>query len=79
VDAGLNGSGTANAPADNAAPAAVSSSSASGTTGDSAAPGAAPVSQKADKPATPVKPTPVDTKEESTSKKKKGLKKLVPW
>jgi outer membrane protein assembly factor BamD len=79
VDAGLNGSGTANAPADNAAPAAVSSSSASGTTGDSAAPGAAPASQTADKPATPVKPTPVDTKEESTSKKKKGLKKLVPW
>jgi outer membrane protein assembly factor BamD len=79
VDAGLNGSGTANTPADNAAPAAVSSSSASGTTRDSAAPGAAPASQTADKPATPVKPTPVDTKEESTSKKKKGLKKLIPW
>jgi outer membrane protein assembly factor BamD len=90
VDAGLNGSGTANPPAENNSAAAVanssssssSSSSASGTTGDSAAPGATsaqPAAQSADKAATPVKPTPVDTKEESTSKKKKGLKKLIPW
>src|SRR3984885_4254071 len=84
VDAGLNGSGTASAPADNNPPAAVSSSSsssssASAATGDSAASGATPAAQTADKTATPVKPTPVDTKEESTSKKKKGLKKLIPW
>jgi outer membrane protein assembly factor BamD len=90
VDAGLNGSGTANPPAESNPAAAVrnssssssSSSSASGTTGDSAAPGAAsaqPAVQSANKTATPVKPTPVDTKEESTSKKKKGLKKLIPW
>jgi len=90
VDAGLNGSGTANPPAENGPAAAVanssssssSSSSASGATGDSAAPGASPAqpaAQSADKTATPVKPTPVDTKEESTSKKKKGLKKLIPW
>jgi outer membrane protein assembly factor BamD len=84
VDAGLNGSGTANPPADSNPPAAVSatsssSSSASGTTGDGAAAGSAPGAQTADKTATPAKPTPVDTKEESTSKKKKGLKKLIPW
>src|SRR5580692_1142990 len=86
VDAGLNGSGTANPPADSSqpAPAAVSSSSSSSpsapaTTGDNAAPGSTPAAQTADKTATPAKPTPVDTKEESTSKKKKGLKKLIPW
>ncbi len=84
VDAGLNGSGTANPPADNAPAAAVSSSkstssSASGTTGASAAPGSAPAAQSTDKAPAAAKPTPVDTKEESTSKKKKGLKKLIPW
>jgi outer membrane protein assembly factor BamD len=84
VDAGLNGSGTANPPAENNPPAAVSSSSsssssASAATGDSAASGTTPAAQTSDKTATPVKPTPVDTKEESTSKKKKGLKKLIPW
>ncbi len=90
VDAGLNGSGTANPPAESAPSAAVSGSSssnssspsASGTKGDTAAPGASsaqPAAQSADKASTPVKPTPVDTKEESTSKKKKGLKKLIPW
>jgi outer membrane protein assembly factor BamD len=84
VDAGLNGSGTANPPAENNPPAAVSnssssSSSASAATGDSAASGTTPAAQTAEKTATPVKPTPVDTKEESTSKKKKGLKKLIPW
>jgi outer membrane protein assembly factor BamD len=84
VDAGLNGSGTASPPADSNPPAAVSSSSsssssASAATGDSTAAGATPAAQTADKTATPVKPTPVDTKEESTSKKKKGLKKLIPW
>jgi outer membrane protein assembly factor BamD len=84
VDAGLNGAGTANPPADNNPAAAVSSSNASGSSasgakGDSGAPGTAPAAQTADKPATPVKPTPVDTKEESTSKKKKGLKKIIPW
>ncbi len=90
VDAGLNGSGTANLPAESAPSAAVSSSSssgsssssASGTKGDTAASGATsaqPAAQSADKASTPVKPTPVDTKEESTSKKKKGLKKLIPW
>ncbi|HXN29012.1 MAG TPA: hypothetical protein VN902_17930, partial [Candidatus Acidoferrales bacterium] len=84
VDAGLNGSGTANPPADNNPTAAVSgssssSSSATAAAGDSAASGTTPAAQTADKTATPVKPTPVDTKEESTSKKKKGLKKLIPW
>jgi outer membrane protein assembly factor BamD len=90
VDAGLNGSGTANPPAESTPSAAVSSasssssssSSASGTKGDTAAPGATsaqPATQSADKASTPAKPTPVDTKEESTSKKKKGLKKLIPW
>jgi len=84
VDAGLNGSGTANPPAENNPPAAVSSSSsssssASAATGDGAASGTTPAAPTADKTATPVKPTPVDTKEESTSKKKKGLKKLIPW
>lgn len=90
VDAGLNGSGTANPPAESSPSAAVSSapssssssSSASGTKGDTAAPGATsapPATQSADKASTPTKPTPVDTKEESTSKKKKGLKKLIPW
>jgi outer membrane protein assembly factor BamD len=84
VDAGLNGSGTANPPAENNPPAAVSSSSsssssASAATGDGAASGTTPAAPTAGKTATPVKPTPVDTKEESTSKKKKGLKKLIPW
>jgi hypothetical protein len=84
VDAGLNGSGTANPPADNTPSAAVSGSGSSGsgatgTTGSNASPGSAPAAQTADKPAAQAKPTPVDTKDESTSKKKKGLKKLIPW
>ncbi len=91
VDAGLNGSGTANPPADGTPAGAVSNSnssnsSASGTTGDSAVPAAAtvsssgqPAAQSAAKGSTPAKPTPVDASEESTSKKKKGLKKLIPW
>jgi outer membrane protein assembly factor BamD len=100
VDAGLNGSGTANAPAEANPPAAAianssnssASSSSSGTsgaasaTGASVAPGAAPAAapgqpaaQSADNASNPVKPTPVDTSSESTSKKKKGLKKLIPW
>jgi outer membrane protein assembly factor BamD len=95
VDAGLNGSGTANPPAETATPAAVvsnsansssSSSNASGatsTTGDSATPAATTGqsgTQSADKASTtPAKPTPVDTSSESSSKKKKGIKKLIPW
>jgi len=94
VDAGLNGSGTTNPPAESNPAAAVSNSSSSssssastpGATGNSAAPAAAPgaastqpAAQSADKAAAVAKPTPVDTKEESTSKKKKGLKKLIPW
>jgi outer membrane protein assembly factor BamD len=89
VDPGLNGSGTANPPAESAPAAAVSSSASSSSSSSSAsaatggaAPGAnstQPAAQSADKASTPVKPTPVDTKEESTSKKKKGLKKLIPW
>jgi outer membrane protein assembly factor BamD len=94
VDAGLNGSGTANPPAESNPAAAVSNSSSSsasssttsGATGNGAAPAAAPgaastqpAAQSADKASTSAKPTPVDTKEESTSKKKKGLKKLIPW
>jgi outer membrane protein assembly factor BamD len=55
------------------APATGSSSApaASGTTSSAAAPAAS------DKPA--AKPTPVDSNEESTSKKKKGIKKIIPW
>lgn len=92
VDAGLNGSGTANAPAEGTTPAAVSnsansssssnSSSATAATGDGATPAAATGqsgAQTADKASTPAKPTPVDTSSESSSKKKKGLKKLIPW
>ncbi len=90
VDAGLNGSGTANAPADSTPPAAVPNSASpnsSAAAGGAATPAGTapaatstqPAAQSADKAATPVKPPPVDTKEESTSKKKKGLKKLVPW
>jgi hypothetical protein len=92
VDAGLNGSGSANAPAEksttpgaavsNAANSSPSSSSAAGTTGDSATPAAAAGqsgAQAADKTYAPAKPTPVDTSSESSSKKKKGLKKLIPW
>jgi outer membrane protein assembly factor BamD len=90
VDAGLNGSGTANPPAESTSSTAAvsnsSSSNASGATGESATPAAAtgassaqPAAQSADKPSTPAKPTPVDTSEESTSKKKKGIKKLIPW
>jgi outer membrane protein assembly factor BamD len=90
VDAGLNGSGTAKAPAETTTPAAAvtnsansssSSSSASGAAGDSATPAAGQSgAQPAGKAATtPAKPTPVDTSSESSSKKKKGLKKLIPW
>ena len=91
VDAGLNGSGTANAPAESTAPAAAvsssantssSSSSAAAATGDSSTPAAASGqsgTQSTDKTYAPAKPTPVDTSSESTSKKKKGLKKLIPW
>lgn len=94
VDAGLNGSGTANAPAESATPPAAVSNSANsnssssgstaapGATGDSASPAAAAGqsgAQTADKASTPAKPTPVDTSSESSSKKKKGLKKLIPW
>ncbi len=86
VDAGLNGSGAANAPADSPAPAAAISNSASSTssaTGNSGTPAAATgqsSAQPADKASTPpAKPTPMDTSSESSSKKKKGLKKLIPW
>ncbi len=90
VDAGLNGSGTASAPADsttsaassNPASSSSSSSSATGATGDGASPAAATGqsgAQSTDKTYAPAKPTPVDTSSESSSKKKKGLKKLIPW
>jgi outer membrane protein assembly factor BamD len=93
VDAGLNGSGTASAPAVTNSPAAAisnssnsntssSSSGTSGATGATAAPAATPgqpAAQSTDSASTPVKPTPVDTSSESSSKKKKGLKKLIPW
>jgi outer membrane protein assembly factor BamD len=94
VDAGLNGSGSANPPAESSTPATVasnaansssSSSNASGatsTTGDSATPAATTGpsgTQSADKASTtPAKPTPVDTSSESSSKKKKGIKTLIP-
>jgi outer membrane protein assembly factor BamD len=86
VDAGLNGSGTANPPADSASSSSPSASGASGATADSATPAPAsgtssaqPAAQPADKASATVKPTPVDTSSESTSKKKKGLKKIIPW
>jgi outer membrane protein assembly factor BamD len=86
VDAGLNGSGTANPPADSTSSSSSSASGASGTAADSATPAPAsgasstqPAAQSADKASTTVKPTPVDTSSESTSKKKKGLKKIIPW
>jgi outer membrane protein assembly factor BamD len=91
VDSGLNGSGTANPPAESAPPAAVSNSAnssssssstsaATGASGDSAAPASGQSdTQSADKASTPAKPTPVDTSSESSSKKKKGIKKLIPW
>jgi outer membrane protein assembly factor BamD len=96
VDAGLNGSGTANSPAESATPAAAlsnssnssasssssSTSNAAGATGDTATPAATTGqsgAQTADKATTPAKPTPVDTSSESSSKKKKGIKKLIPW
>ena len=93
VDAGLNGSGTANPPAETSTPTAVSNSAnsssssssaaATGATGDSA-PATATTGQSgaqaADNASTaPAKPTPVDTSSESSSKKKKGIKKLIPW
>jgi outer membrane protein assembly factor BamD len=95
VDAGLNGSGTANPSADSATPAAGVSNStnsssssapavsgATAATGDSTTPTAATgqsSAQPAAQASTPAKPTPVDTSSESTSKKKKGIKKLIPW
>jgi outer membrane protein assembly factor BamD len=91
VDSGLNGSGTANPPAESAPPAAVShsansssssssTSAATGASGDSGAPASGQSdTQSADKASTPAKPTPVDTSSESSSKKKKGIKKLIPW
>jgi outer membrane protein assembly factor BamD len=95
VDAGLNGSGTANPLADSATPAAGVSNStnsssssapavsgATAATGDSTTPTAATgqsSAQPAAQASTPAKPTPVDTSSESTSKKKKGIKKLIPW
>jgi outer membrane protein assembly factor BamD len=93
VDAGLNGSGTANPPAETSTPAAVSnsansSSSSSGAAATGATGASAPATattgqsgaQAADNASTaPAKPTPVDTSSESSSKKKKGIKKLIPW
>ena len=93
VDAGLNGSGTANPPAETSTPAAVSnsansSSSSSGGAATGATGASAPATattgqsgaQAADNASTaPAKPTPVDTSSESSSKKKKGIKKLIPW
>src|ERR1700722_34025 len=87
VDAGLNGSGTANPPAaDSSSSTSSSTSNASGTAADTAAPAVAPgaastqpAAQSANNTPAAVKPPPVDTSEESTSKKKKGLKKLIPW
>ena len=93
VDAGLNGSGTANPPAETSTPTAVSNSAnsssssssaaATGATGDSA-PATATTGQSGaqaadNAPTAPAKPTPVDTSSESSSKKKKGIKKLIPW
>jgi len=92
VDAGLNGSGTANPPAESVTPAAAVANSANSSTGSTssetsgATPGAAPAAAPGQPAAastanssTTVKPTPVDTSSESTSKKKKGIKKLIPW
>jgi outer membrane protein assembly factor BamD len=63
--------GGANPMPEAAAPATASSTpAASGTSSTSPGPGA---------DAKPAKPTPVDTNEESSSKKKKGIKKIIPW
>jgi outer membrane protein assembly factor BamD len=94
-DGGLNGSGTGHAPSDTAdshPTASVSNSSTAAGAAPAAAPagatpagtattpaGAKAADHPAEKASTSVKAPPVDSKEESTSKKKKGLKKLIPW
>jgi outer membrane protein assembly factor BamD len=61
------------------ADAATSSSSAPGSAATPSSSSGAPASSStADKPAA-TKATPVDSSEESSSKKKKGLKKIIPW
>jgi outer membrane protein assembly factor BamD len=71
-----NASGTA--PAGSAT--APSSQPAANDQGSGAAPsGAAPTSATTDNPGLNSTPQAIDPKDESTSKKKKGLRKLVPW
>ena len=74
--ASVSSSATATGTA--AAPAAAPAGSAPASTSSTAA-GAKPADHPAEKASTSVKAPPVDSKEESTSKKKKGLKKLIPW
>jgi outer membrane protein assembly factor BamD len=68
ADANAAASSSSAPEAAHAGTAAAAPSPSSGTSG----------SASADKPA-PAKVTPVDSSEESSSKKKKGLKKLIPW
>ena len=71
---GANATGSS-APASDASPAAAPAGS---STTDTAHPATTTSSSTADS-ATATKATPVDSSEESTSKKKKGIKKLIPW
>ncbi|MFZ3218166.1 MAG: outer membrane protein assembly factor BamD [Candidatus Acidiferrales bacterium] len=80
-----SGSGTASAPvATGTVSATGTNDSATSSTSSAGPAGAAPVAtgttaQPAPKASGAAKPPPVDSNEESTSKKKKGLKKLIPW
>ena len=65
-------------PTGAAAPATASAGSTPASSSATAA-GTQSADHPAEKASTSVKAPPVDSKEESTSKKKKGLKKLIPW
>lgn len=61
-----------------ATPDAAAQTPPSGSSSPAAAPAAGGAEATADKPST-AKLAPADSKEESTSKKKKGIKKIIPW
>ena len=73
-----NSAGTPSTSTAGAAPAAAPAGSAPASTAPTAT-GTQGADHPAEKASTSVKAPPVDSKEESTSKKKKGLKKLIPW
>ena len=62
-----------------AAAAATASAGSTPASSSATAAGTQSADHPAEKASTSVKAPPVDSKEESTSKKKKGLKKLIPW